>query len=682
MGEAERPSVPDLATSDPASSAAKDAPASPTNGKGAPERPSFESRETTMMAPRHGVVKVKVFGRTDVGLVREHNEDNFLIADLTTFNRSLREDVRTHIVGERGDIVAVCDGMGGAAAGEIASQMAVDTIYECMQRDDPPKDRDDFARRLVTAIEEAGARIFGEAKLDRTRRGMGTTVTAAGIYQQYLFVGQVGDSRAYLLRHGRLTLVTKDQSLVNQLIEAGQLTEEEAEQFEHSNIILQALGTSEQVHVDLTFVELRKGDRLMLCSDGLSGLVHAESLREVLASQAEPIDACKRLTELANAGGGHDNITVIVADFEGEIAEPAASDEVRYDQYALPPPPNDGGEDTVTRPLHIKGSGPKPGADVKRMQEELGTDASGTWPVSGQVAMAGRPIAQVDDEPRGGTRWWLLLLVLLVLAGVAAAVYAVVFRGVGLGAPLVGATETPIATPLPVVRPVVPQATGAGAVATGPQAGTGEPGPAEPGAAEPGSGEPTAPADPAAPDPAAAQQPEGAPSGAVRELPADDLLHAGEPGPGQDPTPQGPQAVGAAPEPGTAAPNGPTTPIAQPDTASVLVLTDAQEGNLVIDGVNHGTLTVSRPRRVEVGPGAHTYVLVINRIRQSSRRITCTAGQSCSVRLLLPQGAATPGGGVTPRPGPGSGRPSGSGIDGDRPRRPRRPGEPIPENPF
>src|SRR5262249_57223847 len=120
------------------------------------------------------------------------------------------------------------------------------------------------------------------------RRGMGTTSTIAALMDDHLFLGQVGDSRAYILRGDRLVQVTRDQSLVNQLIEAGQLTEEEAETFEHNNIILQALGTADTVQVDLTYVLLRKGDTLLLCSDGLSGMVRNDEIREVLRSTDEP----------------------------------------------------------------------------------------------------------------------------------------------------------------------------------------------------------------------------------------------------------------------------------------------------------------------------------------------------------------------------------------------------------
>jgi protein phosphatase len=197
--------------------------------------------------------------------------------------------------------------------------------------------RDELARRLVRAVEAAGLRIFHEAKADRSRRGMGTTVTAAALVDDVLFFAQVGDSRGYILRGDTLVQVTRDQSLVNQLIEAGQLTEEEAETFEHNNIILQALGTSDTVQVDLTFAELRKGDLLLLCSDGLSGMVRFDEIREILRSSREPLDICKALTERANQAGGHDNITVIIVEFDGNGIKPHddSGDPLKYRKYAL-----------------------------------------------------------------------------------------------------------------------------------------------------------------------------------------------------------------------------------------------------------------------------------------------------------------------------------------------------------
>ena len=294
-----------------------------------------------------GEVRIKLFARTDVGQIREHNEDNFLVADLTRRSRGLLEANRVTAVGPNGSLFAVCDGMGGAAAGEIASQLAVDIIYERMidgLDDGVPVTRNEIARRLVRAVEAAGLRIFQEAKLDRTRRGMGTTVTASALVDDHLFLAQVGDSRGYLLRDNNLVQVTRDQSLVNQLIEAGQLTEEEAETFEHNNIILQALGTSDTVQVDLTYVDLRRGDVLLLCSDGLSGMVRFEEIREILRTIPEPIEACKTLTERANQAGGHDNITVIVVQFDGEKLKPLTPDvePLKYRKYSLPeePPEN------------------------------------------------------------------------------------------------------------------------------------------------------------------------------------------------------------------------------------------------------------------------------------------------------------------------------------------------------
>jgi protein phosphatase len=284
-------------------------------------------------------ITIRLFGRTDVGQVREHNEDNFIVADLTKATRSLMESDRAPLLGERGALLGVCDGMGGAAAGEVASQLAVDIIYQKMSTGEAPRNHDELAARLVQAIEAAGLRIFSEAKMDRTRRGMGTTSTIAALMDDHLFVGQVGDSRAYILRGDRLVQVTRDQSLVNQLIEAGQLTEEEAETFEHNNIILQALGTADTVQVDLTYVPLKKGDTLMLCSDGLSGMIRNDEIREVLRSTDDPLEACKVLTDRANQAGGHDNITVVVARFEGPgLKEPTQADieGLKYTKYELP----------------------------------------------------------------------------------------------------------------------------------------------------------------------------------------------------------------------------------------------------------------------------------------------------------------------------------------------------------
>ncbi|HKU38622.1 MAG TPA: PP2C family serine/threonine-protein phosphatase, partial [Polyangiales bacterium] len=339
-------------------------------------------------------VNVRFAGRSSVGLVREHNEDNLVIANLTSGEIATRDTVQNDTVGEGGLLFAVCDGMGGAAAGEVASQMAVDILHEALRRTGPPRERDELARRLVAAVEEAGKRIFEAAQKERSRRGMGTTATVAVLIDKVLFIAEVGDSRAYLLRGGVLKQLTKDQSLVNQLIEAGHLTEAEAEAFEHSNIILQALGTSETVQVDLTFVELRRGDRLMLCSDGLSGLVHVDTLRDTLASVADPSECTAMLTKYAEGGGGHDNITVLVVDFGGDGLPPLRdTDSFGYLQYPLLPVSGAKSvysDDEVTEATSARNSGPPSVARQDEVATQSGGGASSVlWVSFGIIALLG-----------------------------------------------------------------------------------------------------------------------------------------------------------------------------------------------------------------------------------------------------------------------------------------------------
>jgi serine/threonine protein phosphatase PrpC len=410
-----------------------------------PEPPSEavvagSSKDASTLAP--GDIRVKLFARTDVGQIREHNEDNFLVADLTRRTRGLLEANRTGTVGPHGLLFAVCDGMGGAAAGEVASQLSVDILYERMiEALDRGRGltRDELARRLVRAIEAAGLRIFQEAKLDRTRRGMGTTVTAAALVDQYLFFAQVGDSRGYLLRDGHLAQLTRDQSLVNQLIEAGQLTEEEAETFEHNNIILQALGTADTVQVDLTYCELRRGDVLLLCSDGLSGMVRFEDIRDVLRTTTEPIEACKVLTERANIAGGHDNITVIVVDFDGEgLPLPAEDMEApKYRKYSLPEEPNDPTEPnrrfsvgamSVVPPANSRGGGSNPpqglGSTIAMTATAKLLPPPHASPTPGTRSVRPAGLSEEDiDIPGTHVPAWVVVIivvaVILVLAGTA-----------------------------------------------------------------------------------------------------------------------------------------------------------------------------------------------------------------------------------------------------------------------
>ena len=266
-------------------------------------------------------IRVEVFGKTDLGRTRDHNEDRFLVADLTRKASSLQPEVRSHDIGPRGTLLVVADGMGGAAAGELASEMATDTIYAHLVRTwyaehDVTPQR--FAYRLKEAVEVANASIHAHAKAHPEVKGMGTTTTAAGVLNDHLYLTQVGDSRAYLIRGGQAHQITKDQSLMQRLVEAGELTEEEAAQSERRNIILQALGPDPKVKVDLTHQEVRRGDILVLCSDGLSGQVKKEEIAKIVSETPDLSAACDTLIALANERGGPDNITVVIARFEGD----------------------------------------------------------------------------------------------------------------------------------------------------------------------------------------------------------------------------------------------------------------------------------------------------------------------------------------------------------------------------
>ncbi len=291
-------------------------------------------------AESHGDIIVHVFGRTDVGRTREHNEDAFVVADLTTDNATLQPQVRQHAVGPKGTLFMVADGMGGAAAGEIASAMAVDVVLNELRASwvtDGSNSSEAFARALKRATATANAQINAYATSHPEYRGMGTTATVAGLLGDTLYLAQVGDSRAYLVRDGLARQITKDQSLMQKLIEAGELTEEEAEHSERRNIILQALGPEASVKIDLTHQRIRSGDTLVICSDGLSGQVGKDEIARVVNEEPDLVTVCKRLIDRANENGGPDNITVIAARFEGSgLEQPNHADEVGHRVFPLP----------------------------------------------------------------------------------------------------------------------------------------------------------------------------------------------------------------------------------------------------------------------------------------------------------------------------------------------------------
>jgi serine/threonine protein phosphatase PrpC len=306
-------------------------------------------------------VVVHVYGVSDVGRTREHNEDAFMVADLDTAEPLSFPAEKQHVPGQHGVLFMVADGMGGAAAGEIASSMAVDVILSELRGKwtaGPGTDPKVFAVTLHDATEVANDRIHAYASEHPENRGMGTTATVAGILGDTLYIAQVGDSRAYLVRNGEARQLTKDQSLMQRLIEAGEITAEEAEVSERRNIILQALGPEAAIKVDITHQQLRRGDVLVLCSDGLSGVVRDHEIARVSRESADLVSLCHQLINLANESGGPDNITVVAARFEGEGLEPpSASDEVGHQAFVVgeqtpvtphpkleaspPPPPND-----------------------------------------------------------------------------------------------------------------------------------------------------------------------------------------------------------------------------------------------------------------------------------------------------------------------------------------------------
>ncbi len=251
-------------------------------------------------------MRLHVAGTTDVGLKRAHNEDAFLL---------LPEE----------QLYCVADGMGGHASGEVASRLAVEEMAEFFRltgRDeeatwpwpeDPARRQDE--NRVLTGVRLANLRIFERAQSDERLRGMGTTLVCAHFERAggAVVVGHVGDSRAYLWRGGSLRQVTEDHSLLNDYLKARRLTPEEVESFPHKNVIVRALGMKETVEVDLLRLPVEEGDVLLLCCDGLSGMVDDERMGELIRLHLGDLKAAAQaLVDAANEAGGVDNITCVL----------------------------------------------------------------------------------------------------------------------------------------------------------------------------------------------------------------------------------------------------------------------------------------------------------------------------------------------------------------------------------
>ena len=274
-------------------------------------------------------IHVSVFGSSDVGRVRKNNEDNFVVCNLSTGEVALAPSLRNHQLGPRGTLFLVADGMGGEACGEVASQICTTTVpkrlYDNLKKTGSVSETN-FVLLLRESIEFANQIIFQKAQSDPSHKGMGTTTTAAALFGPHLFVAQVGDSRAYLIRGGQMTQLTRDQTYLNYLEEIGADLPEDPEKDRRKSILTQAVGSSETVDVKVTYTKPRQGDFILLCSDGFYNMVKQPEAEALLKPQDELSVKCKKLIEKANENGGTDNITLILAEVSGPGLPPGAPD--------------------------------------------------------------------------------------------------------------------------------------------------------------------------------------------------------------------------------------------------------------------------------------------------------------------------------------------------------------------
>jgi serine/threonine protein phosphatase PrpC len=287
-------------------------------------KPSDPTSTTqAVAAPAAAPFYLSVAGQTDIGRVREKNEDAFVVADLTGGTLLAETPHARFDVGERGVLLAVSDGMGGAQAGEVASALVVETLTRALK--DAPADAPRPAL-MNDAIQKAHQAVWDTAK--RESKKMGATLTAVFVHQGQAYIAEVGDSRAYLLRAGKMCQLTHDQSMVQMLVDTGVIEPEQAEHSPIRNVILQAMGNQPNVKVALAKLELRDRDCLVLCSDGLTGLVHDDEIKDVVLASGRPEVACKQLVDLANQRGGKDNITVVIAGVGGGLSRPLTGESI------------------------------------------------------------------------------------------------------------------------------------------------------------------------------------------------------------------------------------------------------------------------------------------------------------------------------------------------------------------
>ncbi len=237
-------------------------------------------------------------GKTEKGLSRKNNEDNLCLDPVT-------------------GLFAVADGVGGAASGEVASRVAMEVLRDHIRKtangdSTEGRDRTEGLARIKEGIRLANKAVWDASKSDPALRGMGTTVAAVIIEGSRMGVAHAGDSRVYLIRSGVMTQLTEDHSLVAEQVKAGLISKEDAEVSSMRNVITRALGQEGEVDIDTSEMALMEGDRIVLCTDGLTTMVTERSILSTVLSHDSPGDGCSALVDLANRGGGRDNITVVL----------------------------------------------------------------------------------------------------------------------------------------------------------------------------------------------------------------------------------------------------------------------------------------------------------------------------------------------------------------------------------
>jgi protein phosphatase len=366
---------------------------------------------------------VVIAAASEIGEVREHNEDHYLVGDLDGKQKLELGDQVFNGTGPRGPLLIVNDGMGGVEGGEIAAELAASVMWREMKGTQASTDPEVFARLLRRAARVANHDVHAMSNREPGLRGMGTTVSAAGIVGDRLVVATVGDSRVYVLRAGSLVQVTRDQSLQSALIAAGHSANEAASA---GGAILQALGVADDVEPSLSMTQLRAGDRILLCSDGLYGLVGDPAIALLLSEPHDVQQACRLLVAAARAAGGTDNITAIVCKVDGSrlVAPKDDSDLPSFKEFD----PQKEGDPALTDTSYV----------ARRLAARVGIPQASippSIPVTGQHAVlrssigirlppTSPPSAEPDEGParkrlQGGS--WLLWLVPIIVVACAIA---------------------------------------------------------------------------------------------------------------------------------------------------------------------------------------------------------------------------------------------------------------------